>query len=104
MNPGEIKEKTVKELKEMVDNNDDFQLIDVREPHEKDIADIGGELIPLGDLVHQVEKIKKDKTVIIYCRSGQRSAAAVTELQNSHGFENLFNLKGSLWMRLSSLI
>ncbi len=91
-----MKEKTVSELKKMKDENQDFQLIDVREAHEFDIAQIGGELIPMGDVMDNVDRIAKDKPVIIHCRSGARSAAIVQALETHHGFTNLYNLKGGI--------
>ena len=51
----------------MMDNHENFQLIDVREPHEFDIANINGELIPMGDIPDNIDKISKDKPVIIHC-------------------------------------
>lgn len=91
-----MKEITVSDLKEMIDNNSDFQLIDVREEYEFDIANLGGELIPLGTIVDQADRIARDKPVIIYCRSGARSGAAVKELESKYGFTNLANLKGGI--------
>lgn len=91
-----MKEKTVSELKKMKDENQDFQLIDVREEHEFEIAQIGGELIPMGDVMDNVGRIAKDKPVIIHCRSGARSAAIVQALETQHGFTNLYNLKGGI--------
>ena len=91
-----MKEITVQEFKEMRDRKQDFQLIDVREEHEFEISNLGGELIPLGTIVQNKEKISKDKKVIIYCRSGSRSAAAVSQLEKQFGFTNLYNLKGGI--------
>lgn len=91
-----MKEISVKELKQMKDNGEDFQLIDVREPHEYEVAQIGGELIPLATVPENVDKISKDKKVVIHCRSGQRSGNAVKFLEQQHGFENLYNLKGGI--------
>jgi len=91
-----VKEITVKELKEMQDNNEDFQLIDVRESHEYDIANLNGELIPLGDIPDSIEKVNKDKKVIVHCRSGARSAKAIEYLQSKGDFDNLYNLKGGV--------
>jgi rhodanese-related sulfurtransferase len=78
------------------DSNEDFQLIDVREKKEYDLAQIGGLLIPLAEVANNSEKISKDKKVIIHCRSGRRSANAILELQNKFGFTNLYNLKGGI--------
>ncbi|CAN5582157.1 hypothetical protein BH11BAC2_BH11BAC2_23750 [soil metagenome] len=96
-----MKEKTVVELKEMMDSGAEFQLIDVREPHEFDVCNINGELLPLGDLLSGVDNISKTIPVIIHCRSGARSAAAINELEKRFGFENLYNLKGGIlaWVK-----
>ncbi len=91
-----MKEKTVAELKTLIDQQADFQLIDVREEHEYDTCNLGGKLIPLGQLLIEVENIDKHKTVIVHCRSGARSAAAINELEKRFGFENLYNLKGGI--------
>ena len=91
-----MKEKTVSELKEMFDNKEDFQLIDVREEYEYDISNLGGELIPLGSVMENVDKIAKDKTVIVHCRSGARSGSAISQLEKQFGFTNLYNLKGGI--------
>lgn len=91
-----MKEVTVQELKQLKDTNADFQLIDVREPHEFDICDIGGQLIPMADVPNHVEEIAKDKQVILHCRSGKRSGDILLWLEKNHGFENLYNLKGGI--------
>lgn len=91
-----MKEVTVQELKKMMDDKEDFQLIDVREPHEADIAEIGGELIPQGDIPSNVDKVSRDKKVVIHCRSGARSGNMVQWLEKNHGFTNLYNLKGGI--------
>ena len=90
-----MKEITPLELKQLKDSNANFQLIDVREPHEADVATIGGELIPMGDVLSNLDKIAKDKQVIIYCRSGRRSGTIVQALEQQ-GFTNLYNLQGGI--------
>ena len=90
-----MKEITVQELKQKLDNSEDFQLIDVREPFEYEICNLDGELIPMGIILNETEKISKDKTVIIHCKSGGRSGAIVNELEKI-GFTNLYNLKGGI--------
>jgi rhodanese-related sulfurtransferase len=96
-----MKEVTVQELKAKMDNKEDFQFIDVREPHEVEIAEIGAELIPMGEILGQVDKISRTKPVIIHCRSGARSGTIVQALEAQHGFTNLYNLKGGIlaWSR-----
>ena len=91
-----MKEITATELKQRLDNKENFQLIDVREPYEHEQVSIGGELIPVGSILNEVEKISKDKDVVIYCRSGSRSGAVIHELEKRHGFSNLINLKGGI--------
>jgi len=90
-----MKEVTVQELKEMMDRNDEFQLIDVREPFEYEVSNLNGLNIPLGGIVIESDKVSRDKPVIIQCRSGKRSAQAVMLLEQQ-GFDNLANLKGGI--------
>lgn len=96
-----MKEVTVQELKKLKDEGADFQLIDVREPHEFDICNIEGELIPQAEIPGSVDRISKDKKVIIHCRSGARSGNMVQWLEKNHGYTNLYNLKGGIlaWAR-----
>ena len=91
-----VKEITVQELKQLQDSGEDFQLIDVREPHEYEVANLGGELIPLGTISGHADKVARDKKVIVQCRSGARSAKAINELEVGFGFDNLYNLKGGI--------
>ncbi|GGC55137.1 sulfurtransferase [Pedobacter quisquiliarum] len=90
-----MKEVTVQELKQKMDNNEDFQLIDVRETFEYETSNLNGENIPLGGILIEADKISTEKPVIIQCRSGKRSAAAVMQLEQL-GFTNLYNLKGGM--------
>jgi len=92
----EIREIDVRELKQLLDNGDDVQVIDVREPHEYQIANIEGELIPLKTVEDEVDKISREKKVVVHCRSGGRSSDAIKKLQEKYGFENLYNLKGGI--------
>lgn len=91
-----MKEVTVQELKQMFDTQEDFQLIDVREEYEFQICNLGGELIPVGAILDHADQISKTKTVVIHCRSGQRSKTAILNLEERFGFKNLFNLKGGI--------
>ncbi|PRD53814.1 rhodanese-like domain-containing protein [Sphingobacterium gobiense] len=90
-----MKEVTVQELKEMMDRNEDFQLIDVREPFEYEVSNLNGLNIPLAGIVIESDKVSRDKPVIIQCRSGKRSAQAVMLLEQQ-GFDNLANLTGGI--------
>lgn len=91
-----MKEITVQELKQMQDNNDSFQLIDVREPYEYKESNLQADLIPLGDVPDSVDKIKRDQKVVVHCRSGKRSANAIKWLEENHQLDNLYNLKGGI--------
>lgn len=91
-----VKEITVQQLKQWLDNKLDFQLIDVREEYEYEIANLGGELIPLGTILQNTDKISRTKKVVIHCRSGKRSADAIRALEEKFGFDNLYNLKGGI--------
>ena len=91
-----IKEISVKDLYDWQVKGEKFQVIDVREPHEYDIVNIGGELIPLADVAANADKIDRDKKVVLHCKMGGRSATAIRELEEKFGFENLYNLKGGI--------
>jgi adenylyltransferase/sulfurtransferase len=90
-----MKEINPTELKAWIDNDKDFQLIDVREPYEYQIANLNGKLIPLQYIPEKIGDIQNDKDVVIMCRSGKRSADAIKYLEQQ-GFENLYNLKGGI--------
>ncbi len=90
-----MKEISVQELKDMMDHNIEFQLIDVREPFEYEVSNLNGLNIPLSGVVIESEKISKDIPVIVQCRSGKRSAQAVMLLEQQ-GFTNLANLQGGI--------
>lgn len=91
-----MKEVTAQELKKLKDSGADFQLIDVREPHEYDICNLDGELIPMSEIPNNVDKISRDKQVVLHCRSGKRSGDMLLWLEKNHGFKNLYNLKGGI--------
>ncbi len=91
-----MKEISVLELKAKMDNKEAFQLIDVREPYEVEICEIGGQHIPLADVPANMDQIKKDIPVIFHCRSGARSGNIVSYLEATFGYTNLYNLKGGI--------
>jgi len=93
---GEMKEVTVNELKQMRENGDDFELIDVREPFEYDIVNLKGKLIPQKEVTDHLNQIPKDKKVVVHCRSGGRSGDIVEKLEKEYGYDNLYNLKGGV--------
>lgn len=93
---------SVEELYSRRQNGEEIFILDVREHFEYDLVNIGGELIPLGELENRLYEIEayKDKEVIVYCRTGSRSAYAVQVLAE-HGFQNPRNLTGGIheWSR-----
>ncbi|RLD19883.1 MAG: molybdenum cofactor biosynthesis protein MoeB [Bacteroidetes bacterium] len=94
--PYDVKEISVHELKDMINNGDDYQLIDVRTAFENHVANIGGDLIPLEEIVDHLEKISKTKQVVMYCKVGIRSMEAILHLQSVYEYTNLYNLKGGI--------
>ena len=86
----------VQELKDWRDAGKDHVLIDVREPYEYGIADIGGDLVPLATVLESTARIPKDVPVVVQCRSGARSAKAIRQLEDAHGYTNLVNLTGGI--------
>ncbi len=74
----------------------DTILIDVRETFENEVFNIGGILLPLGEIMQHAAEIPTNRTVILYCRKGIRSAIAIQRLQARFGLENLVNLEGGL--------
>src|SRR2546421_2503472 len=91
------KETTATELKRRIDRGDDLQIIDVREPHEYEIARMPGtRLIPLGQVVNRMNEIDPARETVCHCKGGVRSAKAIEALQRA-GFEGrLINLKGGI--------
>ncbi len=87
---------SVQELYHWTSRGEDFQLIDVREPYEYEIANIDGLLIPKGEVEEKLALISKSKKVIVHCRSGKRSADVIELLQQKYGFDNLYNLEGGI--------
>jgi adenylyltransferase/sulfurtransferase len=90
-----IPEMQVEELKRRLDKGDDLFVLDVREPHEYQICNIGGYLIPLGDLPKRVNELDSSREIVAHCRSGVRSGKAVAFLQQA-GFKKIHNLAGGI--------
>jgi molybdopterin/thiamine biosynthesis adenylyltransferase/rhodanese-related sulfurtransferase len=90
-----INEIDVHEFKKWLDEGKEIQVIDVREPHEYELVNIGAELIPLNTVVENASKFRKDIPVVVHCKGGVRSANAINAL-TEQGFDNLINLKGGI--------
>jgi adenylyltransferase/sulfurtransferase len=85
----------VEELKRRLDRGDDLLILDVREPHEYQICNLGGYLIPLGELPSRVHELDTSREIVAHCRSGVRSAKAVNFLRQA-GFKKVHNLSGGI--------
>jgi molybdopterin/thiamine biosynthesis adenylyltransferase/rhodanese-related sulfurtransferase len=83
------------ELNELIVRNEPIQLIDVREDYEREICHIGGENIPLTLFEAQIEQLDRDVQIVVYCKSGGRSATACQILYDA-GFQHVFNLTGGI--------
>jgi adenylyltransferase/sulfurtransferase len=84
-----------RELKARLDRGDDLYILDVREPHEYQICNLGGHLIPLGELPRRAHELDSSREIVAHCRSGKRSAEAVDFLRKA-GFRKIWNLKGGI--------
>ena len=83
------------ELKARLDGGDNIFILDVREPHEYQICNLGGYLIPLGDLPARMNELDSSREIVAHCRSGVRSAKAVALLRQA-GFSKVKNLAGGI--------
>lgn len=99
-----VRQMTAVELKQLIDSGQPFQLIDVREPAERELVHIGGELIPLATIEVQANRIARDRPVIIYCKTGARSAHAARLLHGKDKFTNLYNLSGGILAYLDAFM
>ena len=90
-----VPEITPKQLKQRLDHGDDLYILDVREPHEYQICNLNGHLIPLGELPKRVGELDSSREIVAHCRSGKRSAEAV-EFLTKAGFRKIWNLKGGI--------
>ena len=95
----ELPEISATELREKMERDDDFVLVDVREPHERSIADlpdVGQLRLPVGEFEARMEEeLDPDREIVVYCRSGARSGWAVSRLREA-GFRKVWNLKGGI--------
>lgn len=88
---------TIEELKSRMDKEENLYIIDVREPHEYEVYNIGAELIPLGTLINSVDDLEdyKNEEIVLHCRSGARSGQA-KEFLKAHGYTKARNLLGGM--------
>ena len=94
----DIPEITAVELKSRLDRGDALTIIDVREPHEWDIASLGhygARLIPLGELPRRIREVDASRDVVVHCKAGGRSARALHQLREA-GVKRVWNLHGGI--------
>ena len=93
---GAVAEMSPTELKRKMDAGEPFELIDVREPFEYEIARIeGSKLIPMGEITERLDELEREGPIIVHCHSGKRSAQTVRLLQQ-RGFTKIYNLEGGI--------
>ena len=90
-----IPQLTVRELKQRIDAGEDVYILDVRELHEYQIANLGGKLIPLNDLPQRLAEIDRNREVIVHCKLGGRSQLAA-EFLHQAGYPKVVNLTGGI--------
>ena len=82
------------ELLKKLNNNETFQIIDVRESYEYEDGALTDENIPLDTMMSSVDRIAKDRPVVIYCQSGKRANAIIYMLEKEYKLDNLYSLEG----------
>ena len=92
-----MKNISPKELRNLINsNNNDYQLIDIRDDYEYDICCIGGEKISMYSIIENINKVSKSKKVIIYCRTGSRSSNIIDLIEKKFQYKNIYNLEGGI--------
>jgi len=101
-----IPQISVQELKRKLDAKEDVFVLDVREPHEHMIANLGTSLIPVGDIERRAAELadKKNSEIVVYCKAGVRSQKAALALKQA-GFTNIANLAGGIlaWAQMKGM-
>ena len=92
-----VKDINVQELKQKLDNKEDFLFIDVREGYEYEEFNLGAQLIPMGEVTARLDELEdhKEKEIVVHCRSGQRSGM-IKHVMMEAGFKNVRNLEGGV--------
>lgn len=92
----EVRTMSVKELHDRLTRGENICIIDVREPHEYALCNLGGILLPLGELEHRVSEIPVANLIVVHCHKGARSAQAVHLLSTRYGLSNVVSLEGGI--------
>ena len=92
-----IRSVTIEEINHWRNNKIAFQLIDVREEEEHQQKNIGGDLIPLREVMRNINRVDISKKVVIYCKRGIRSQIAIQKLQRKLPNVDFYNLAGGIY-------
>lgn len=92
-----MKHISYEELQQWQAENKDIQLIDVRQPFERAAYHIGGDLIPLGELMQRMDELDESKTLVFYCKRGVRSQLAIQRLREHLPDADMYNLTGGVY-------
>lgn len=84
------------ELHQSMQKGQDFEIIDVREPYEYIVANIGSIHIPMGEICDRIAELPTDKNIVIMCRSGKRAEAVANVLMTDHSMTNIYILDGGI--------
>jgi adenylyltransferase/sulfurtransferase len=87
---------TVTELKECLTNADTHIVLDICEPYELEICNIGGIMIPMGEVPARATELNNGKTIAVLCKTGRRAEAVANFLQSEHGVENVVVVEGGI--------
>jgi rhodanese-related sulfurtransferase len=98
-----MKQLSMEELLQWQTEQRVFQLVDVREEEENEAYNIGGDLIPLDEVMQEKEKISLNCPVVFYCKKGIRSQIAIQKLERKFGWQHLYNLTGGIGIKKESL-
>lgn len=90
-----IPQISVQELKQRLDAGENPMILDVREPYEYQIANIGGTLVPMNEVPRRLAEIDREREIIVQCRSGARSQR-IAELLAAQGYPDVKNLAGGI--------
>jgi rhodanese-related sulfurtransferase len=84
------------ELHDAMKKGNEFEIIDIREPYEYDLANIGSKHIPMGEINQRIDELPNDKNIVVMCRSGKRAEAVANLLLTDYSLPNLYILDGGI--------
>jgi adenylyltransferase/sulfurtransferase len=84
------------ELHDAMKKGNEFEIIDIREPYEYDLANIGSKHIPMGEINQRIDELPNDKNIVVMCRSGKRAEAVANLLLTDYSLSNVYILDGGI--------